>query len=254
MTMRLPTMRGTIERRLLVNYRVDPEVLQAVLPQPFRPWLVDDCGVAGICLIRLGSLRPVGLPAWSGLTTENAAHRIAVEWDEHNENRRGVFIPRRDTSSRVTHLVGGRLFPGEHHHADFQVREDGTHYDVSFASDDGTLRFAAAVRETRTVPRGSVFGSLAQASAFFRAGSLGYSATRRAGKADGLELSCDSWNLTPARIEHVESTFFDDESSFPRGSTVVDSAFVMRDLDATWHAQQSLALRFAPLAPSSLTR
>ena len=68
--MRLPTMRGTIERRLLVNYRVDRAVLQAVLPEPFRPWLVDDCGVAGICLIRLGSLRPVGLPAWIGPTTE----------------------------------------------------------------------------------------------------------------------------------------------------------------------------------------
>jgi hypothetical protein len=122
MTMRLPTMCGTIERRLLVNYRVDPAVLQAVLPEPFRPWLVDDCGVAGVCLIRLGSLRPVGLPAWIGPTTENAAHRIAVERDGDNGICRGVFIPRRDTSSRVTHLVGGRLFPGEHHHADFRVR------------------------------------------------------------------------------------------------------------------------------------
>jgi Uncharacterized conserved protein (COG2071) len=243
MTMRLPTMRGTIERRLLVNYRVDPAVLQAVLPEPFRPWLVDDCGVAGICLIRLGSLRPVGLPAWIGPTTENAAHRIAVEWDSHNGIRRGVFIPRRDTSSRVTHLVGGRLFPGEHHHADFRVREDCTNSDVSFASDDGAVCVSVSVRETRAMPRGSVFESLAQASAFFRQGSLGYSATHRATEADGLELSCDSWNLRPALVEHVESTFFDDQASFPRGSTVVDSAFVMRDLDATWHAQEPLALR-----------
>jgi hypothetical protein len=250
MTMRLPTMRGTIERRLLVNYRVDPAVLQAVLPEPFRPWLVDDCGVAGICLIRLGSLRPVGLPAWIGPTTENAAHRIAVEWDGHNEIRRAVFIPRRDTSSRVTHLVGGRLFPGEHHHANFRVREDGTNYDVSFASDDGALRVSVSVRETRAMPRGSVFESLAQASAFFRQGSLGYSATRRPTEADGLELSCDSWNLTPARIEHVESTFFDDQASFPRCSAVVDSAFVMRDLDARWHAQEPLAVRSTPRLPA----
>jgi hypothetical protein len=105
------------------------------------------------------------------------------------------------------------------------------------------------------MPRGSVFGSLAEASAFFRQGSLGYSATRRATEADGLELGCDSWNLAPTRIEHAESTFFDDPSSFPRGSTIVDSAFVMRDMDATWRAQEPLTLRSTPpLAPASLTR
>lgn len=244
--MRLPTMRGTIDRRLLVNYRVEPEVLQRVLPEPVRPWLVNDLGVAGICLIRLGSLRPVGLPAWIGPTTENAAHRIAVEWDGRDGVHRGVFIPRRDTASRVTHFVGGRLFPGEHHHADFQVREGDAHYDISFVSDDGARRVAVSAREVQALPRSSVFGSLAEASAFFREGSLGYSVTRRGSEADGLELSCDSWNFTPALIERVESSFFDDESLFPADSIVVDSAFVMRDLDARWHAKSSLSLHAGP--------
>ena len=60
--MRLPEMQGEIERRLLVNYRVDPEVMARVLPQPFRPQLVGDAAVAGICLIRLGHLRPSRVP------------------------------------------------------------------------------------------------------------------------------------------------------------------------------------------------
>jgi hypothetical protein len=74
-------MEGTIERRILVNYRVDPEISARLLPAPFRPQVVGGVSVAGICLIRLGHMRPLGLPAAVGVTTENAAHRVAVEWD-----------------------------------------------------------------------------------------------------------------------------------------------------------------------------
>ena len=84
--MRPPSMSSVIERRLLVNYRVDPEVAAKLLaplqlPAPLRPQLVNGWAVAGICLIRLGRLRPSRLPGWAGMRTENAAHRIAVEWD-----------------------------------------------------------------------------------------------------------------------------------------------------------------------------
>ncbi len=35
--MRIPAIRGVIDRRILVNYRVDPSVLAGLLPEPFRP-------------------------------------------------------------------------------------------------------------------------------------------------------------------------------------------------------------------------
>ena len=35
--MRLPTIRGVIDRRILVNFRVTPKVLENFLPSPFRP-------------------------------------------------------------------------------------------------------------------------------------------------------------------------------------------------------------------------
>jgi len=247
--MRLPTMRATIERRLLVNYRVDPELLQVLLPDPFRPWLVGDLGVAGICLIRLGRLRPSGVPGGIGTTTENAAHRIAVEWDTSDGIRRGVFIPRRDTSSRLTQMLGGRIFPGEHHHAAFRVFENDTRCDVSFTSDDNACHVAVSVHTAAEVPSGSVFGSLADASEFFQQGSLGYSATRRGAEADGLELRCATWAIAPAAIDHLESTFFDNPACFPPGTAVPDSAFLMRDIDATWHARAALPVRATATLP-----
>jgi hypothetical protein len=65
-------MSSVIERRLLVNYRVDPEVAARLLaplqlPTPLWPQLVNGWAVAGICLIRLGKLRPTGVPGWAGV-------------------------------------------------------------------------------------------------------------------------------------------------------------------------------------------
>jgi hypothetical protein len=98
--MKIPVIAGLIKRRLLVNFRAKPEVVQRILPQPFRPKLHHEYSLVGICLIRLEQIRPAGLPGLLGLSSENAAHRIAVEWtDAAGIQREGVYIPRRDTGS-----------------------------------------------------------------------------------------------------------------------------------------------------------
>ena len=45
--MRMPVVHGVISRRILVNFRVDPEVLTHLVPEPFRPRLVGGSGMAG---------------------------------------------------------------------------------------------------------------------------------------------------------------------------------------------------------------
>lgn len=76
--MRIPTITGVIDRRILINYQVEAEVLQRFLPTPFRPLTVAGKGIAGICLIRLKQIRPKGMPAWMGIGSENGAHRNAL--------------------------------------------------------------------------------------------------------------------------------------------------------------------------------
>jgi hypothetical protein len=75
---RVPRVHGIIRRRLLVNFRVDPVMIQRLLPPRFRPKLHDGHAVAGICLIRLEQIRPRRFPSIVGVSSENAAHRIAV--------------------------------------------------------------------------------------------------------------------------------------------------------------------------------
>ena len=77
----LPALRGVIDRRILVDYRVDPAALDAVLPERFSPHAVEDHAIGGICLICLRDLRPTSSPRVVGAGSENAANRVAVEVD-----------------------------------------------------------------------------------------------------------------------------------------------------------------------------
>jgi uncharacterized protein YqjF (DUF2071 family) len=92
--MKLPTIAGNIKRRVLLNYRVDPDVVRKIVPENFRVKEVDGYAIAGVCLIRLEELRPRWMPAWIGMRSENTAHRFAVEWDADDGQQEGVYVPR----------------------------------------------------------------------------------------------------------------------------------------------------------------
>jgi hypothetical protein len=251
--MSIPVIQGLIDRRILVNYRVDPRVLAEILPAPFRPQLVAGYGLAGICLIRLRRIRPQMAPWLPGISSENAAHRIAVEWTQDGQLRQGVYIPRRDTSSRLNALAGGRLFPGLHHHARFEVAESEKRLSVAFRSDDGSAHAAVAGRVSDAWPSTSAFDSLAEASAFFEAGSLGYSATGERGQFDGLELRTFGWHVEPLQIEQLESSYFGDHRLFPRGSLEFDCALLMRGIEHQWHARGRLNQSRSGSVPSAIS-
>lgn len=239
--MRLPLIRGLIKRRLLVNFRAQPDVVQRILPAPFRPKLHDGGAIVGICLIRLEQIRPRGVPGVLGLSSENAAHRIAVEWtDDDGAAREGVFIPRRDTGSWLNRFTGGRMFPGEHHAADFTIRDAHGHIDFTMRARDDDVAVRIVGDESDTLPAGSCFGSLSDASAFFEGGSLGYSVTRDGDRYDGLRLRTLEWRLRALEVTEVRSSYFADTARFPTGSITYDHTLIMRDLAHEWHSEEDL--------------
>lgn len=235
--MKGPEMASVIERRLLVNYRLDPDAAARLLPGHMRPDLANGYAVGGICLIRLARLRPKALPAKLGVTTENAAHRIAVVWDGPGGPERGVYIPRRDTSSRFTTVVGGRVFPGEHHHARFDVQESADRLQVSFRSADATAHAGVEVRVDDELGGSKLFEDLPTASRFFQDAPVGCSARTSGPALDIVKLTTASWAVSPTRMLSVESSFFSDVERFPAGAAEPDCALLMRNIPAVWSAQ-----------------
>ena len=232
------TVACTIERRLLVNYRIEPELVARLLPRPFRPQLVSGRAVGGVCFLRLGDLRAGRLPRVPRLACENAAHRFAVEWDDANGTHAGVFVPRRDTNSRISAAAGGKVFPGSYRLARFEVDERAGQVRINVTSRDGQVQLAVTAAPADTF-LSDVFETLADAVGFFRRGALGFSPSTHAGCLDGVRLHSASWAAQPMRAE-IRSSLFDDTALFPPGTCSLDSTLVMRDLPARWDTDHPL--------------
>lgn len=230
--MKLPTIHGFIDRRILINFTADPKDVEKIIPSPFRPKLYKNKAIVGICLIRLKNVKPKGLPDFVGISSENGAHRIAVEWDDDGQVKEGVFIPRRDTSLRLNTIVGGRIFPGKHHLAKFNVMESGENYHIDFTSSDDT-QISIDANEVKTFDTHSIFETLENVSDFFEKGAVGYSPNGK--KFDGLKLETYKWEVKPLHVSKVKSTFFENETIFPKGSVKFDNALLMTKVEHEWH-------------------
>ena len=231
--MKIPTLQGQIARRILMNFRADPDVVQTHLPAPFRPKLQGEFAILGVCLIRLQQIRPLWLPLPLGLCSENAATRIAVSWDENGQAREGVFIPRRDTSSLLNHWTGGRIFPGQHHLAHFYVRRALDCIELRMQADDGN-QVRVVGRAAENWPVNSCFADLEDASQFFQAGSLGYSVRADSSDLDGLVLQTSNWKVENFTVSEAFVGAFADEVRFPAGSVQFDHALLMTNITHQW--------------------
>lgn len=229
--MKIPTIHGYIDRRILINFTADPKAIEKIIPPPFRPKIYKGKAIVGICLIRLKDIKPKGFPNFMGVNSENGAHRIAVEWEENGETKTGVYIPRRDTSLRLNTLVGGRLFPGKHYYAKFNVAEGNEKYHIDFKSSDNT-EISIDATETDAFSETSIFETLQNASAFFEKGDLGYSPNKD--KFEGLRLKAYTWKMKPLSVLNVKSSFFENEDVFPKGSVTFDNALLMTNIEHEW--------------------
>ena len=232
---------STVDRRLLVSWRADPEIVAGLLPAGMQPTIVAGSAVVGVCAMRLVHTRPAWLPAPVGCTSESAAHRVAVT----SQGEEQVFIWQRHSASRINQLAGGRLFPGVMERARFDVRDTPDRLRISVAGRDDDLRIALDVQRSAQF-ESEVFADLAEASAFYERAAVGLSPGRDAAQLEGMRLHTDAWAVQPVDVLSATSSFFDDTERFPRGSIVLDSALLMRRMPVTWSPTRATRTRSRP--------
>ena len=126
--MELPVLNGIIDRRILINYRINPEVVKSLLPPHLDPLIINGYASGGICLLRLKNIGLKYSLSFSRITSENAAHRFLITYRKGKEIVKGVYIPRRDTDSQLNVLLAGKLFSWPHYPAVFEVEEGNGRY------------------------------------------------------------------------------------------------------------------------------
>ena len=232
----LSEISGTIDHRILLNYRVDSKVMAAQLPAEFTPKLIDNVAIGGICQVSLSNMRPKGVPAVAGSHSHNAAHRIAVTSNQGE----GVYIPRRDTDSWLNSIVGGKLFPGVYSLARFSVLVEENRYVVGIDDQEGEAIMRIDATIVDELPPGSVFRSTEAVSDFFRCGNIGWSLAADGKGFDAIELRTVEWSMQPLEVSKEYSSYFCQNEYFPAGSVEFDSAMIMRDIGHSWISKSEL--------------
>lgn len=237
----LPPLRGVIDRRILVNFHIDPGALESILPERFRPRTVSTPtgprAVGGICLIRLTDMRPPWVPSVVGTSSENAAHRIGVEWTADGETHTGVYVPRRDTSSRLNAVFGTAAF-GQQYRATFTVEEGDGRYDVRMANEDDDVEMHVVARETDQFPEDSIFPDIQTVADYHDCGAVGYCPTPTEDEYRGIKFQTDRFTVEPLAVESVHASYF--ETALPDEAFEFDNALLMADQDHVWRPRESL--------------
>jgi hypothetical protein len=231
----LPTLEGIIARRILLNFRADPEVVRPHVPAPLEVALQNGFAVIGVCLIRLEKLRPKGLPSLIGLSSENMAHRVAIRYPHQGALKDGVFIWRRDTDQRLISLLGGRLFPGVHRTAEFCVRENDARLAMHVHTENQEADVQFRADEKAGWEKTKLFAAFDDAREFFRKGDCGFSCSLQENKLEGMQLETLTWNVAPLAAHDITARFYERLGAARPGSIEYDCALLMRGIPHRWH-------------------
>lgn len=231
----LPPLEGIIARRVLLNFRADPDVVRRLVPEPLEVVTRNGFAVVGVCLIRLERLRPKGFPAPLGMSSENMAHRVAIRYPTREGSKDGVFIWRRETDQCLITLLGGRLFPGVHGTAAFAVTEGDGALRMMVRTPTGEADVSYEAREADRWHATPLFATFDEARAFFQRGDCGFSCSLRGGNLEGMQLRTLAWTMASLEVGTAHAAFFQRAGRFPLGSVAFDCGLMMRGIPHEWH-------------------
>lgn len=221
---------GVCQRRISLNWCIDPELARRVLPDLFRPALFDGKCIVGIDILKLVEMRPLGFPALINVSMQNATPRIAVEWEEGGGTVTGTYVPFRWSATQLNKVLSSaRLFPAKFEHAYFQFEETSGQFRVSVIAGKYELHFEAS--ETDNVEVKSILGSFQEVSNFHRDAKISYTPASETGTFDGLYLKTPAWRSMPLNMKSLSFNYV--EKLFPGAE--FDSALLMRNVKHEWH-------------------
>ena len=243
--MQLPVIRGVIDRRILVNYRVDPGVLAALLPAPFRPKLVAASGMVG----RLpdppeARCGPRFLPPLAGDLLRERRPPRRRRMGRGGRRREGVFVPRRDTDSRLNRLGGRAALPRRPLTTPaFTVRGDGR--PLPRRPPQRRRRTSlSVVGGVNAAVAGGVGLRLARGGLrLLRGGLAGVLRDAPARPARGAGAAAPRWRVEPLAGRAGGVQLLRGPVALPAGVGRVRLALLMRGIDHEWHVRGELVGR-----------
>jgi uncharacterized protein YqjF (DUF2071 family) len=138
-----------------INYAVDPDALQTLVPAPLQPEIFEGSAWMQVLMSSLRDMRPQGLGALFGVNFYQVSYRAAVRYrDADGAWRRGGYFVRSETNHELMRAVGNALVEFRFHEfggAQMYLLRDGDRLTAAIDAErpGGNL---VGVLDTRPVP------------------------------------------------------------------------------------------------------
>ena len=237
-------MKAVFRNCFMINFAVEPDVMQRLLPTPLQPDLYANKAFVDVAVVDMEQMRPAFLPRGFGINYNQVVYRTAVRCN----GERGVYFLRSDADNGLISKAGNWMTFFQFHHSRMQwqrqegcfqfdlMAQPGQHADIHARFDISS--------PSRQMPENSCFPSLAEAQAFLVELYSAYS-------PDARGISRVRIQRTPWDIQVVQDTrgiyeFMQGSEMFPEGTATLDSVFYVRDLSYLWSPTERLSSSHTP--------
>lgn len=206
-------MRGQLDRRIVVAYRVCAEELAAALPTSSQPLTHRGVGFVLTSLNCIKQWRPAFLPPEFGISIHRLLLTTPIERDGGDQARpkmHQLWKERCSEGSVHTLLRGNRL----------QISESLDHLEVSVESSAQTL-FSLSAFLTPALPSSSAFRTLCEAKFVVDCEAVG-------------EFELGQACCLPLHVDYLYNWIVDQSDCCPFDSMEFDSAFLVRREARRW--------------------
>lgn len=232
----------------LANFRIEPDALARVLPEPLEPALAHGRAWLSVVIAEMEKLRPVGVPRALGFTYNQIVYRAVVDCD----GRRGVHFLRSDADSRIMCLGGNLMSFFRFNHGKVDIRPTPSRLRVDANSRAPRPVVVSAefdlAATSGDLPASSVFGSMDESKRFL-VELFDAFAPRSGGNAvDLVSIERNDWAVRVVPNTGIYSFMGPDG---PFGSAAeLDSVFVVDDLHYRWSRLRTLDAGTTPAPPT----
>jgi hypothetical protein len=229
-------MAAHFQHCLVLTYAFPAEALQKLLPAGLEVDRYGRWGFVAIALVQTDSMRPAGLPRWTGQRFFLSGYRIFVKHHDGKRTRRGLRILRSDTDKRRMVIAGNALTHYNYGPCTAAIRASSDTLAIELTTPNAEADLAVVAELANSdgrLPAGSVFASERDARRF--AGPLPWTFDwePETGSIIAIKGVRTRWHPKLAAVHVAKATWFDN-GPLRRERPILCSAFHVSDIDYRW--------------------
>lgn len=196
------TMTGRISACVLLAYRVPKRTVEHLVPSGLRLVARGEWAFWNVVASRIEAMRPIGLPAWCGLSYNHVAYRLYVSALGTDAPVEGLFFVRSDADNAFIASTGNLLSDFRFHRSriEFCATNDETNLKVQSAEAPAELHAIPTTVESAVPMESPCFSSRPEAARFLKYRPLGLAPIARELRLAEVFRNESEWHELPLTV------------------------------------------------------